>query len=89
MLKRRVLKVVLIGLTVLLAPAIGRAEDYPARPIRLIITTPAGSLVDVLGRLYAQDLAERLGQPVVVDIVMAKPTPCAAFAISGIIGVMS
>jgi tripartite-type tricarboxylate transporter receptor subunit TctC len=67
MLKRRVLKVVLIGLGLLLAPAIGQAEDYPSRPIRLIITTPAGSLVDVLGRLYAQYLAERLGQPVVID----------------------
>ena len=42
-------------------------EDYPSRPIRLIITTPAGSLVDVLGRLFAQDLAERLGQPIVID----------------------
>jgi tripartite-type tricarboxylate transporter receptor subunit TctC len=68
MLKRRVLSAALLtGLTLLLVPAIGWADDYPSRPIRLIITTPAGSLVDVLGRLYAQDLGERLGQPVVVD----------------------
>src|SRR5215468_6251961 len=65
---RRVLSViVLLGLTLLLAPGIGRTEDYPSRPIRLIITTPAGSLVDVLGRLYAQDLSDRLGQTIVVD----------------------
>ncbi len=43
------------------------AQDYPSRPIRLIIHTPAGSLVDVLGRLIAQDLGERLGQSVVAD----------------------
>ena len=45
----------------------GQAQDYPSRPIRLIITTAPGSLVDVLGRLIAQGLGDRLGQPVVVD----------------------
>ena len=48
-------------------PASGQAQDYPSRPIRLIITSPAGSLVDVLGRLFAEDLGTRLGQPIVVD----------------------
>jgi tripartite-type tricarboxylate transporter receptor subunit TctC len=43
------------------------AEDYPSRPIRLIITSPAGSLVDVLGRLIADDLGTRLGQTIVAD----------------------
>jgi tripartite-type tricarboxylate transporter receptor subunit TctC len=57
----------LAGLMLLPASAPGRAEDYPSRPVRLIITTPAGSLVDVLGRLFAQDLAERLGQSIVID----------------------
>ena len=42
-------------------------QDYPSRPIRLIIHTPAGSLVDVLGRIVAQELGERLGQSLVVD----------------------
>ena len=44
-----------------------RAEDYPSRPIRLLIHTPAGSLVDTLGRIVAQDLGERLGQSVIAD----------------------
>jgi len=57
----------LAALMLFVAPTIGRAESYPSRPIRLIITTSAGSLVDVLGRLYAQELADRLGQPIVVD----------------------
>ena len=43
------------------------AQDYPNRPIKLIIHTPAGSLVDVLGRLIAQDLGDRLGQSIVAD----------------------
>jgi tripartite-type tricarboxylate transporter receptor subunit TctC len=43
------------------------AEDYPARPIRLLVSSPAGSLVDVLSRLLTQDLGPRLGQTIVVD----------------------
>jgi len=43
------------------------AEDYPARPIKLLLHTPAGSLVDTLGRLLAQDLGDRLGQSVIAD----------------------
>src|ERR1700685_3889098 len=51
----------------ILAPLRGYADDYPSRPIHLIVTSPAGSLVDVLGRLYAEDMSARLGQPIVVD----------------------
>ena len=43
------------------------ADDYPSRPIHLIVTSPAGSLVDVLGRLYAEAISAKLGQPIVVD----------------------
>lgn len=43
------------------------SDEYPSRPIHLIVTSAAGSLTDVLGRLYAQELSARLGQPVVVD----------------------
>jgi tripartite-type tricarboxylate transporter receptor subunit TctC len=50
-----------------LAATPARGEDYPSRSIRLIITTPAGSLVDVLGRMFAEDLSARLGQSLVID----------------------
>ncbi len=40
---------------------------YPEKPIRLIVTFPAGGVTDILGRTVAQKLSERLGQPVVVD----------------------
>jgi tripartite-type tricarboxylate transporter receptor subunit TctC len=56
----------LIGV-VWLTPRASVADDYPTRPIHLIITTPAGSLIDVLGRLLGEGLSQRLGQPVVVD----------------------
>jgi len=55
------------ALMLLGGPRSARAEDYPSRPIHLIVTSPAGSLVDVLGRLYAGEMSARLGQPIVVD----------------------
>jgi tripartite-type tricarboxylate transporter receptor subunit TctC len=57
----------LAGVMLLVGLGPGQTEDYPSRPVRLVITTPAGSLVDVLGRLFAQDLSDRLGQTIVVD----------------------
>lgn len=43
------------------------AAAYPAHPIRLILTAPPGSSIDVLGRLIAERLKERLGQSVIPD----------------------
>ena len=44
-----------------------RAQGWPAKQIRLILTAPPGSSIDVLGRLVADALRERLGQPVVAE----------------------
>jgi tripartite-type tricarboxylate transporter receptor subunit TctC len=44
-----------------------RAETYPTRPVHLIAGFFAGSLSDILARLIAQSLSERLGQQVIVD----------------------
>ncbi len=43
------------------------AQDYPTRPVRLVIPFPPGGSNDVVGRLIAMHLAERLGKQVVVD----------------------
>jgi tripartite-type tricarboxylate transporter receptor subunit TctC len=43
------------------------AQDYPARPIKLIVTYPPGGTVDAVARIVAPPLALRLGQPVVID----------------------
>jgi len=49
------------------ADAPAQSQSYPNRPIRFLIHTAPGSLVDVLGRIVAQELGERLGQTLVVD----------------------
>ncbi|MGE5366027.1 MAG: Bug family tripartite tricarboxylate transporter substrate binding protein [Betaproteobacteria bacterium] len=46
---------------------VASALDYPTRPVRLILSFPAGGPNDVVGRLLGQCLSERLGQPFVIE----------------------
>jgi tripartite-type tricarboxylate transporter receptor subunit TctC len=57
------------------------AQQYPARPISLIVGFPAGGPNDILGRLIAQWLSERLGQPVIVDNKAGAPGNIATEAV--------
>lgn len=50
-----------------LAPAIGRAQAYPSKSIRMIVPFPAGGATDILARALSQKLGEKIGQTVVVD----------------------
>ncbi len=43
------------------------AEDYPIRPVRLIVGFAAGGPTDILARVMAQHLSQRLGQQVIVE----------------------
>jgi tripartite-type tricarboxylate transporter receptor subunit TctC len=43
------------------------AQDYPTRPVRVIITFPAGSATDIVGRVVTQKLTEYWGQNVLAD----------------------
>lgn len=44
-----------------------RADDYPSRPITLVVPFPAGGAADTVARLMAPRLERRLGQTVVID----------------------
>lgn len=53
-----------------LAPFVSRgalAQAFPSRPIRIVIGFPAGGGIDILARLMAPKMSERLGQPVIVE----------------------
>ena len=51
----------------IVASRIVRAEGYPTRTVRFVVGFPGGSATDIVGRLIAQSLSERLGQQVIVD----------------------
>jgi tripartite-type tricarboxylate transporter receptor subunit TctC len=46
---------------------IARAQTYPTRPVRIIVSLAAGGMQDILARLMGQWLSERLGQPFVIE----------------------
>ena len=48
-------------------PRVAAALDYPTRPVRFIVGFPAGSATDIVGRLMAQSLSERIGQQFIVE----------------------
>src|SRR5690242_15553684 len=48
-------------------PRMAIAQTYPTRPVRWIVPYPAGGATDLISRVMAQWLTERLGQPVIID----------------------
>jgi tripartite-type tricarboxylate transporter receptor subunit TctC len=48
-------------------PRIASAETYPTRPVHLIVPVPAGGTFDIVARLVAQSVSERIGQQIVIE----------------------
>jgi tripartite-type tricarboxylate transporter receptor subunit TctC len=61
--------IALVAATALLGatPRPAAAEDWPTRPITLIVASTPGGMMDVISRSIAQDLSVSLGQPIVVE----------------------
>jgi tripartite-type tricarboxylate transporter receptor subunit TctC len=57
----------LVAVVVCAAACAAHAQDYPNRPIKLVVPQAPGSGADVVARMLADSMAKQLGQPVVVD----------------------
>jgi len=63
----RLIVAIAVALAASLLPSLSPAQPFPSRPIKLIVPYPPGGNTDIVARVYSQRLAERLGQPVVID----------------------
>jgi tripartite-type tricarboxylate transporter receptor subunit TctC len=67
----RVTKLFWLGLSGAMLAVVGLsqavAQQFPTKPIRIVVPFPAGGTTDVVARLVAQRMSESMGQPVVVD----------------------
>ena len=66
-LRTTLLSAMLLSAISSIAYATDRGQAWPVRPVRLIIPVGAGSAPDAVGRLVAEGLRERWGQPVIVE----------------------
>ena len=65
--KRIALFFTVAGLSLLAPTAIHAADAYPSKPLRMVITFPAGGPTDVVVRMITQRLTEKWGHHVVID----------------------
>src|SRR5262245_54374494 len=63
----RVAAALLLALTTAVAATAAAAEDYPTKPVRMIIPFPPGAINDTVGRMIATPLSARLGKQVIVE----------------------
>ncbi|MFZ0607493.1 MAG: tripartite tricarboxylate transporter substrate binding protein [Xanthobacteraceae bacterium] len=64
------IRAALIGMAALLAaaaPQIAKAQDFPTRPVRIVVAFPPGGPTDFVGRVVADKMTQLLGQRVYID----------------------
>ena len=57
----------IVGIALLVVAATAQAQSYPNKPIRIVIPFPPGNTTDIMSRLIAPKMSERLGQQVIVE----------------------
>src|SRR2546430_17191689 len=51
----------------IVGPEIAAAQEFPTKPIRIVVPFPPGGTTDVVARFVAQRMSESMGQTVIVD----------------------
>jgi tripartite-type tricarboxylate transporter receptor subunit TctC len=65
--RRSFLHFVTTGAALAARPVSAMAQNYPERPVRIIVALPAGSSPDIIARIISAYLSKKLGQPFVID----------------------
>ena len=79
--RRAVCAAIAIAATSGLAP-VAQAQDWPAKPVRIVVGGPAGGTADTLARLVAEGLSPSLGKPVIVE---NKPGAAGVLAVNELV----
>ena len=60
-------RILAVSATMMLAPTLASAQNYPTRPIKIIVPAPPGGAIDTIARVVGDKLGAAMGQAVVVD----------------------
>jgi len=63
----RLIKTLAVPAALLIAPGLASAQNYPTRPVTIIVPAPAGGGIDLIARVVGEKLSVRLGQPFIVE----------------------
>jgi tripartite-type tricarboxylate transporter receptor subunit TctC len=63
----RIVRALVAGLLLLCLPSLACAEDFPTKPIRLIVPFPPGGPNDIIARVVGQRMSELCKQPIIID----------------------
>jgi tripartite-type tricarboxylate transporter receptor subunit TctC len=65
--RRRLLQLATGAAALTAVPRLVRADNYPSRPVRIIVPVPPGGALDIIARVIGQKLSEQMGQPFVIE----------------------
>jgi len=63
----KLITTVAIPAALMVAPGLSSAQNYPTRPVTIIVPAPAGGGIDLIARVVGEKLAVKLGQPFIVE----------------------
>lgn len=65
--RTKLIRLLAIPAALMVAPGLASAQNYPTRPVTIIVPAPPGGGIDLIARLVGEKLSVKLGQPFIVD----------------------